>query len=336
MGNENVRVGIIGTGDIGRVHARNLAIRTIGARLAAVMDVDAQRAQSVAAEYGAAQEYSDAFDLINDPAVHAVLVASPDATHAEFTLACIEAGKSVLCEKPLATTRADAERVIQAEMAAGSRLVQVGFMREYDPAHKDLVAIVQRGALGKALRFRGAHINPKYGQDLTIEVAIVNSVIHDIHSARYMMGAEISSVHVGWVPADPQESRSCRLVDVKLTFANGAIGTLEWNGDSGYGYEVLVEITGETGVASTRANSSPVLRNSDGLSQAITPSWPQRFEQAYIDEIQDWIRSIRENAPTGPSAWDGLMSLVIADACIRSTETGLPTEVAQVERPALY
>ena len=192
MGEETVGVGIIGAGAIGRVHAENLARRTIGARVAAVMDVDAERAADVAAATGAKRVYADAIALIDDPEVDAVLIASPDATHAEYTLACISAGKPVLCEKPLATTAADALRVLQAEMAAGRRLLQVGFMREYDPAHKDVAAVLESGAIGKALRFRGAHINPRYGDDLTVEEAIVNSIIHDIHSARFMMGAEIS------------------------------------------------------------------------------------------------------------------------------------------------
>lgn len=336
MGEEIAGVGIIGAGAIGRVHADNLARRTVGARVVAVMDVDAERAETVAAASGAGRVYADAAALIDDPEVDAVLIASPDATHAEFTLACIGAGKPVLCEKPLATTAADAERVLRAEVAAGRRLLQVGFMREYDPAHKDVVAVLESGAIGKALRFRGAHINPRYGDDLTVEDAIVNSIIHDIHSARYMMGAEISGAHVSWIPADPQQPRTCRLADVNLKFENGAIGTLEYNGDSGYGYEVLVEITGETGVASTAPYAGPIVRNSDGASQTIAPNWPQRFQRAYIDEVQDWIRSIMANEATGPSAWDGYMSLVVADACVRSTETGLPVAVARIERPPLY
>ena len=336
MGEDSVGVGIIGAGAIGRVHAENLARRTIGARVAAVMDVDTERAGAVAAASGAGRVYADAMALIGDPEVDAVLIASPDATHAEFTLACIGAGKPVLCEKPLATTAADAERVLRAEVAAGRRLLQVGFMREYDPAHKDVLAVLDSGAIGKALRFRGAHINPRYGDDLTVEDAIVNSIIHDIHSARFMMGAEISGAHVSWVAANPRDPQSCRLADVHLKFENGAIGTLEYNGDSGYGYEVLVEITGETGVACTLSNSSPSVRNAAGASQAITPSWPQRFQRAYVDEVQDWIRSIMANEATGPSAWDGYMSLVVADACVRSTETGLPVAIPRIERPALY
>ena len=171
---------------------------------------------------------------------------------------------------------------------------------------------------------------------MTIEEAIVNSLIHDIHSARWLMGAEISQVFVQWVPAAPEAPRSARYATVQLTFADGAIGALEWNGDSGYGYEIVVEIAGETGSARTTSHSSPVVRQGRTVSQAVTPDWPQRFAQAYIDEVQIWVDAIREGEPSGPSAWDGYMSLVVADACLRSVESGLPERAAGMERPALY
>ena len=334
MTNDVVGVGVIGTGMIGSVHADNLARRTIGARVAAVTDIDHARAEAVAADCGA-RATSDADELINAKDVDAVLIASPDTTHADLTIACIEAGKPVLCEKPLATTGADAERVVRAELAAGRRLVQVGFMRVYDRTHVDVYDMLHKGELGQALRFRGEHMNPWAGKR-TIEKAIVNSLIHDIHSARWLMGAEIDEVYVNWITSAADEPRSARFALVQLSFVGGAIGTMEWSGDSGYGYEVTVEIVGERGTAQTVSHTSPVLRRGSTIAQAITPNWPQRFAQAYIDEMQIWSDSVRNSEPTGPSAWDGYMSLVVADACIRSTETGLPEAAVGIERPALY
>ncbi len=334
MENELLQVGVIGAGMIGSLHARNLAQRTRGAAMAAVMDIDAARAQAVAADCGASV-YTDAAALIADPAVDALLIASPDAFHAEQALACIDAGKPVLCEKPLATTVADGERVLRAELAAGRRLLQVGFMRVYDRTHADIYDILARGAIGKPLGFRGEHINP-WREQATIEGAIVNSLIHDIHSARWLMGAEISQVYAQWAPFAPDQPRSARYAIVQLAFADGAIGTLEWNGDSGYGYEIVVEITGETGKARTVSHSSPVVRRGHTVAQTVTPDWPQRFARAYIDEVQIWTDAIRAGEPTGPSAWDGYMSLVVAEACIRSVESGLPERAIGIERPALY
>ena len=334
MKQDMLQVGVIGAGMIGAVHAENLSRRSRGAAVVAVMDIDEARARAVAADCGASV-YSDVAALIADPAVEVVLIASPDAFHAEQAIACIEAGKPVLCEKPMATTVADGERVLRAEMAAGRRLAQVGFMRVYDRSHADLYEMLARGDIGKPLSFRGEHINP-WREGATIERAIVNSLIHDIHSARWLMGAEISQVFVQWVPSAPEQPRSARYAIVQLAFADGAIGSLEWNGDSGYGYEIVVEITGETGRARTVSHTSPVLRQGHRVSQSITPNWPQRFAQAYIDEVQIWVDAVREGAPRGPSAWDGYMSLVVAEACIRSVESGAPAAAVGIERPDMY
>ena len=336
MGNGTINVGVIGTGAIGSVHADNLTRRTTGATVSAVMDIDEEKANTIAAACGGARAYIKAGDLIADPGVDAVLIASTDATHADLTIGCLKAGKPVLCEKPLATTVADAERVVRAELAAGRRLAQVGFMRQYDHAHRDLYSLLKSGDIGAALKFRSVHINPLFIRELTIDSVITNSLIHDIHSARWIMGEEISSAYVQWLPVDPARPRGARLADIQVIFESGAIGSLEYNGDSGYGYEVTVEVTGETGSVRTASHSSPSLRQAGTLSRAITPNWPERFAQAYIDEVQDWINAIHRNEATGPSAWDGYMSLVVADASIRSAETGTPQKANASERPSLY
>lgn len=336
MGNKMINVGVIGTGAIGSLHADNLMRRTIGATVVAVMDIKEDAANAVAAACDGARVFAHAGDLIADPNVDAVLIASTDHTHADFTMGCIEAGKPVLCEKPLATTVADAERVVRAELALGRRLTQVGFMREYDQAHRDLYDLLHSGVIGAALKFRSVHINPQFHRELTIDSVITNSLIHDIHSARWIMGEEISSVYVQWAPVDPARPRSARLADMQLIFESGALGSLEYNGDSGYGYEVTVEVTGECGRVSTASHPSPSLRQAGALSRAITPNWPQRFAQAYIDEVQDWIHTLRREETTGPSAWDGYVSLVVAEAAIRSAETGAPQPTKAGDKPSMY
>lgn len=335
MNNKTINVGVIGAGMIGSLHAGILSNRTQDAQVAAAMDLDGERAAAVAADCGA-RALTGSEALIKDPDVDAVLIASPDASHAEQALACIAAGKPLLCEKPLATTRADAERILRAEMAAGRRLLQVGFMREYDRAHKELLALLRSAVIGPALRFRGIHMNPCRGSDATIENAIVNSLIHDIHSARFMMGEEIAEVFTRWVASDPGNPRSARYAIIHVAFDSGAIGTLEWSGDSGYGYEVEVEITGEKGAARTTGVHSPLLRQAGARSQAISPDWPQRFYDAYVEELGVWTGSVAARQATGPSAWDGYMSLVVAEACIKSAESGQPQRVSGGERPAMY
>ncbi len=148
-----LKVGVIGTGGMGGRHARNLVLRTPGAQVVGIMDVDEARAMDVAEACGGARVFTDADKLIGDPSVNALVIASPDHTHARLATACINAGKPVLCEKPLATSVADAEDVVKAEVAAGKRLVQLGFMREYDPSHRQIHNAVLSGRLGKPLYF---------------------------------------------------------------------------------------------------------------------------------------------------------------------------------------
>jgi len=332
---ETLGVGVIGTGGMGGRHARNLA-QTAGARVAAIMDLDAARAGAVAADCGGAVTYTDADALIVAADVDAVVIASPDPTHADLAIGCVEAGKPVLCEKPLATSLADAARVVQAEAAAGRRLVQVGFMRVYDPAHVDLKDLIGRGEIGRPLRFQSGHCNTRFAEPRTVTDAITNSAVHDFHSARWLMGQEIATVYASHVRSVAERPETCRLLLVHLAFADGAVGTVEVNSDSGYGYEVTVEIAGEEGVARTAGLSSPALRKAGNLAHAVAPDWLVRFADAYVVEVGDWVAALRAGAPTGPSAWDGYMSLAIADACVRSVDAGAPQEVRTMDRPELY
>src|SRR5690349_18343217 len=144
---------------MGSDHARIFASQVPGATIQAIFDADSARAKSIADETGAAKVFSDATALIRDAAVDAVLVASPDQTHKDLTLAAIAAGKPVLCEKPLAPTPAECLEVLAAETKAGRRLVQIGYMRRFDPSYVEMKAGLASGRLGSALMFHCIHRN---------------------------------------------------------------------------------------------------------------------------------------------------------------------------------
>src|SRR3954462_11246468 len=144
---------------MGAAHVRTIAEGLDGAHVAAVSDVDPSRAGAGAREGAGARVIDDPHALIADTAVDAVVVASYDATHEEFVLACIAAGKPVLCEKPLATTADACLRVVAAELTAGRRLVHLGFMRRYDPAYADVKERLDGGGGGDVLMVHFAHRN---------------------------------------------------------------------------------------------------------------------------------------------------------------------------------
>lgn len=336
MNNQPIKVGVIGTGGMGGRHVNNLTNEVAAAQIVALMDVDTERMAEVAKACGATHTFTDGNDLIDHPDVEAVLIAAPDRFHASLTKACIAAGKPVLCEKPLATSAAGAYEVVEAEVAAGKRLVQVGFMREYDSAHLKVKQILDSGALGKRLAFWGAHVNAFSDTPRTVEDVITNSVVHDLHSARWLMDDEIATVFTSYVPSSPDQPETARIVLVQLQYRNGAIGQIECNVAADYGYEVDVKLTGETGTAETNSLRSAVVHQKNSRGQWVEEDWLQRFDVAYISEAREWIRSLQKGAPTGPSAWDGYVSMMVADACVASAKSGKPETVNVPETPSLY
>src|SRR6266508_6922669 len=140
-----VRVGVVGVGMIGQDHIRRLTKVLSGSRVVAVTDVDLDRAKSVAGNLLDVRVHETGQSLIRDEEVDAVVVASWGPTHEEYVLACIEAGKQVFCEKPLATTREACDRIVDAEVAAGRRLVMVGYMRRYDDGYRAMKDTITSG-----------------------------------------------------------------------------------------------------------------------------------------------------------------------------------------------
>lgn len=336
MSNRAINVGVIGTGGMGGRHVNNLTNEVAAANVVAIMDVDQARLKEVAAACGASHTFTDAQALIEHPDVEAVLIASPDRFHAAQARACIAVGKPVLCEKPLGTTATQALEVVEAEAASGRRLVQVGFMREYDPAHRKVKQMIDSGELGKVLAFSGVHINAYAESARSVDDVISNSAVHDIHSARWMMGDEIVTVYTSYVPSDPNRPETARLVLIQLIFRSGAVGQIECNAEAGYGYEVDVKVTGERGSVQTNSLRSAVVHQANGRTQWIEEDWLQRFDAAYINEVREWVRSVQQGIPTGPSAWDGYVSMVVSDASIASAKSSNPVKVETPKKPAIY
>ncbi|MFO1541098.1 MAG: Gfo/Idh/MocA family oxidoreductase [Chloroflexota bacterium] len=332
---DRVRIGVIGVGMIGELHARFVAQRIGEAELVAVADADTARAAAVAGALGGATVHADGPALIADPHVAAVLIASPDGTHADLTRACLAAGKPVLCEKPLATSVAAAWEVVTAERATGRRLIQLGFMREFDPPHAAVRAAVAADRLGDVVLVRSVHVNrDRGGRQPTYAETIVNSIIHDIHSARFLSGREIVEVDARSVPYAPDAPETCRFLTISCTLDDGSLALLDVNCESGYGYRVWAEVVG-TRASATTADPAPAILAADGvLGSAVPPGFRERFEEAYFLQDAAWVRSLVTGVPVGPSAWDGYAALAVADAAIASVREGRRVRVEMRDRPS--
>ena len=310
-------IDIIGLGVMGAGHARYLTGSVPGARVAAVYDLDRSRAEAVAAEF-AAEVADDPFSLIGGGSVAGVIVASPDATHVEFALACLEAGVPALIEKPLATDPADARRVADAETEAG--LLSLGFMRRFDPQHLVLRRAIVDGTIGRPTLLRSVHRNPTPPPALTTWLVVTGSAIHDIDVARWLLG-EFESVS-----ASGRATRDTAAFDFLLIeghHAGGAISSIEVFVSAGYGYEVTAEVVGTKGVTTTLAGDLAITRV-DGASQTpYDQVWLDRFGPAYIAELTAWVRSLDTTEPfAGATARDGYLAQVVAEAVMRALETG--------------
>ena len=157
-------------------------------------DVDFDRAKSVAADLPAAKALQTGQELIDDPEVDAIVVASWGPTHEEYVLASIAAGKQVFCEKPLATTREACERILDAEVASGKRHVMVGFMRRYDEGYRAMKAAIDGGEIGAPLMFHSGHRNPSVPGHYTSDMIINDTCVHDVDVARFLLDDEIVAV----------------------------------------------------------------------------------------------------------------------------------------------
>jgi myo-inositol 2-dehydrogenase/D-chiro-inositol 1-dehydrogenase len=332
-----VTIGVIGTGNIGADHVRRLSAEVSGARVGAVSDVDVVRARAVADSVRGARVHADPLDIVDDPAVDAVLIASPGDTHADLVLACLAADKPVLCEKPLATTSDAAFKVVGAEAALGRRLVQVGFMRRYDAGYRQVKATLDDDGIGEPLLLHCAHRNATVPPTFTSDMALTDSVVHEIDAARWLLGEEITATTV--LRTRPSPFAAEHLLDPQLVLletASGVLVEVEVFVNCRYGYDVRCEVVGSEGTVSLESPSTGAVTRGGTRAQHIPADWRERFDGAYREELQHWVDGLHAGTTGGPGAWDGYAATLVAESCVAALTSGRRTTVAAGDRPALY
>jgi myo-inositol 2-dehydrogenase / D-chiro-inositol 1-dehydrogenase len=331
-----LRVGVVGTGMMGRFHVERLAGGVANAEVVAVSDVYVEGAKQVAEQVGA-RVYSDGHELVNDDQVDAVLIASPGFTHEEFTLACLAADKPVLCEKPLAPTVDACLRVLEAEAAKPRRLVQVGFMRRYDDDFRALKAAVDDGRVGRPLLLHCRHRNASVPGGFGSDMMITDSVVHDIDVTRWLLGQEIVATTV--FKARPSSLAPEGLDDPQLVLfetADGVVVDVESFVTCQYGYDIRYELVGESGTLALGEHPGVLVRTEGRYQGPVPADYRERFGAAYQRELQEWVDGVLEGRVVGPSAWDGYATTAVAEAAVESQTKGGRVAVELAGRPALY
>ncbi|AEW97160.1 MULTISPECIES: Gfo/Idh/MocA family protein [Streptomycetaceae] len=334
---EPLGVAVLGAGRMGADHVRRIAEVIGGARVAAVADVDAARAEAVAAGVAGCAAYPDPVAAMDDPGVDAVLIASPGPAHEAALLAALERRLPVLCEKPLTPDAAAALRIVHAEAALGRRLIQVGFMRRYDADFQRLKALLAGGEQGRTLLLRCTHRNASTLPGFTDAMLVNDSVVHEIDTARWLLGQEITAVTVhrprpsGRAPrglGDPQllvfETDAGVLVDVEIFVS------------CGFGYQVRCEAVNEGGTARVGDDGHLFLNAAGRWGGVIPGEFTERFADAYDREVRAWVAAVRAGRAEGPSAWDGYAAAAVCEAALRAQREGGRVTVESAGRPALY
>lgn len=334
-----VRIGVIGTGAIGQEHIQRLSKKLIGSQVVAINDINETAAKTAVNRIGIdAQFYANAHDLIKASDVDAIVVTSWGPTHEEFVLASIAVGKPVFCEKPLAVTAAGCKKIVDAEIKHGKRLVQVGFMRPFDSTYRQLKSALDNDEIGQPLLLNCKHFNPEVGDSYTTDMAIVDTLIHELDVLRWLLDDDYTSARV--IYPRKTSKASSHLMDpqiVILETKKGIVINTEIFVNCQYGYDIQCEVVGETGIASLPEPTQVPFRKGGNLQRAILVDWKKRFIDAYDVELQAFINNIVTGKFTeGASAWDGYAAAVAADACVKAQQTGNVEAIVMPATPSFY
>lgn len=331
-----IRVAVIGAGIMGTDHARVIAEDVPGATLQVVCDVSESAARAAANACSATGIATDADATIRRADVDAVIIASPDGTHADLTLTALELEKPVLCEKPLALTAGDCLRIVSAEAAIGRPLIQVGFMRRFDPAYVEMKQALASGRIGAPVMMHNFHRNVEAPSGFTGMMAITNSAPHEFDIIRHMLDCEITAVTAFEPKADAEGP--CKPVVLVTETADGQIAMVEVNNNAAYGYDVRCELVGASGSVSFGGATSVSVDAELSGTRAYAADWRPRFADAYRLQNKAWIRSITTGAPNpiAATAWDGYCAAVIAAAGTEALSSGTKVRVELADKPALH
>jgi inositol 2-dehydrogenase len=322
-----VRVALIGLGRMGRIHAGNLAGRCRSASLAVVADADPALAAAVGAEFDVPWT-AHLDEVLADGDVQAVAVATPTATHADLAVRAARAGKHVFCEKPIALDRPSTVQAVDAVRETGVKF-QVGFHRRFDPDWADATRRIHAGELGAPYLFRTSLRDMKPPPVAFLAGSggfFVDVTIHDLDTARWMVGEIVEVASYGTAVADPA-IRDIGDIDtalVVLRFEDGALGVVDNSRAAGYGYECSTEVMGER--ATVRIDR-PQRRHYQWLtpgqaSHDISRDFEERYPLAYAEEMESFARSVLDDTTPAVTGLDALAAFDLATAANLSWRTG--------------
>ena len=334
-----MKVGIIGAGRIGKVHAKNISMFVPEMEIKTIADPFANDAtREFAAQYHIPNVTTDAADILEDPEIEAVLICSSTDTHSHFIIEAAKAKKHIFCEKPIDYDLNKVHEAINAAKDAGVKL-QIGFCRRFDHNHRAVYDMVQQGKVGKVNLIKVSSRDPEPPPVSYVKVSggiFYDMMIHDFDMAMFLAGCDVTEVYaMGTSLVDPRigQAGDVDTAIVTLTFANGALGVIDNSRRAAYGYDQRVEVFGSLGMAADENDGDTTVRVS--TAGGVVSDKPQfffleRYMGSFIAEMRQFIDAIVNDGEVPVGIHAGLMSVVLAKAAKKSLDEHRPVKIAEI------
>lgn len=334
---EELRIAVVGAGMMGADHVTRITERIVGARVSAIVEPDEARGKAAAEHAPGASAFSNIEDAIAAQAMDAVLIATPGQFHEPVLMPALAAGLPILCEKPLTMSAEASLRVVEAEVAGGKQLIQVGFMRRFDQGYIDLRELIASGSAGELLAMNCAHRNPAVPDTYTNTMLIEDSVVHEIDVVRFLTDSPIAAIEV----KHPKRNKLSpdhldEPIFALLYTDSGVLANVEMNVSVQFGYQVKTEAIFQKGIAEIGRTAGLNLWQDGMLSTNEHMSFKTRFAAAYDNQIQRWVNATLQGKIDGPSAWDGYLASAAVTAGVEALTTGKRVEVKYAPKPKFY
>ena len=335
---KKLKVGIIGAGRIGQVHAKSITYHIPQAEIVAISDIYVDGAKKVAEELGIPAYYKDYHEILNNPEIDAVLICSSTDTHADIACEAAEAGKHIFCEKPVDLTVEKIKKVIAAVDKAGVKL-QIGFNRRYDHNFAHIKSLANEGKLGDLQIIKITSRDPEAPPINYVKVSggiFLDMTVHDFDMARFI-GGEVEEVYANATVMVDEEIGKAGDVDtalVALKFKSGAIGVIDNCRKACYGYDQRLEVFGSGGQASA-ANDTPTnvayINENGNVTDKPLYFFLERYMQSFTDEMNEFIDAVLNDKATKTTVNDGLEALRLGLAAKLSVAEHRPVKLSEIE-----
>ncbi len=328
-----LRFGVLGAGRIGKVHARTIAASG-KAKVAYLADAMPKAAANLAAEVGA--KVASVEEIIKAKDVDAILIATPTPFHAEQIEAASNAGKNVLCEKPVSLSVARIEECLKV-VEKNKTTLMIGFNRRFDPNFASLEGRIRKGDIGQvelATIISRDPAPPPADYVKSSGGLFRDMMIHDVDLARFLVGEEfvtVSALGSSLVDKAIGEAGDVDTAAVQMQTASGKICVITNSRRAAYGYDQRIEVHGSKGMlrAGNIHNTTVEIANAEGFhGDPVLNFFTERYGQAYANEVLTFIDAVTNNKPLAPNGHDGLQAQKLADAATESWKTGKPVKVA--------